>query len=92
MKATKIFYQKCFSLGNYQNEVIGVELEINEGEKAFDALKQARNFVELNSTTTINKFNREKEVAVDKEFTVNRVEQANRFIKQIESETDDLPF
>lgn len=24
MKATKIYYQKCFNLGNYQNEVIGI--------------------------------------------------------------------
>ena len=38
MKATKIYYQKCFNLGNYQNEVVGIELEVGEGEKASDKL------------------------------------------------------
>ena len=46
MKATKIYYQKCFNLGNYQNEVVGIELEIGEGEKATDVLEKAKQFVE----------------------------------------------
>lgn len=35
MKATKVYYQKCFNLGNYQNEVIGIELEVESGRKCF---------------------------------------------------------
>ena len=45
MKATKVFYQRCFNLGNYQNEVIGVELELDDDDKANDAMEKARCFV-----------------------------------------------
>ena len=46
MKATKIYYQKCFNLGNYQNEVVGIELEVGDGEKAVDVLEKAKQFVD----------------------------------------------
>ena len=46
MKATKIYYQKCFNLGNYQNEVVGIELEVGDGEKAIDVLEKAKQFVD----------------------------------------------
>jgi hypothetical protein len=55
MKATKIYYQKCFNLGNYQNEVIGIELQMDEGEKDSDVLDYARMFVNAgNDKTAIN--------------------------------------
>lgn len=49
MKATKIYYKKLINLGNYQNEEIGIELEIEEGEKAIDVLEKAILFVEKNN-------------------------------------------
>lgn len=49
MKAKKIYYEKCFNLGNYQNEKIGIEIELEEGEKVQDVLKAAKTFVELNN-------------------------------------------
>ena len=54
MKATKIYYQKCFNLGNYQNEVVGIELEIGEGEKAADVLEKAKQFVESKDMVSAN--------------------------------------
>jgi hypothetical protein len=42
MKITSISYSRVFSLGNYENEKIGFEAEIQEGEdslKAFHDLK-----------------------------------------------------
>ena len=45
MKATKIYYKKLFNLGNFQNEEIGVEIEVEYGERAVDVLQKARQFV-----------------------------------------------
>ena len=45
MIATKIYYQKCFNLGDYENEVIGIELAFELGDKADDVLEKARYFV-----------------------------------------------
>lgn len=50
MKATKVYYQKCFNLGNYQNEVIGIELEVEEGENALDVIEKAKKFVNEKSS------------------------------------------
>ena len=41
-----INYQKTFNLGNYSSERIGVEVAINPGESAKDALDTARGLVE----------------------------------------------
>jgi hypothetical protein len=46
MKAKTVRYEKKFNLGNYETEVVGIELELNEGEKASDALALAKKFVE----------------------------------------------
>jgi hypothetical protein len=45
MKATKIFYKRLFNLGNYSHEEIGIEIEIEKGEKADDVLKRAKQFI-----------------------------------------------
>lgn len=41
-----INYQKTFNLGNYSSERIGVEVAINPGESAKEALETARGLVE----------------------------------------------
>jgi len=41
-----VSYQKTFNLGMYQSERIHVELTLNEGENATEALDTARNLVE----------------------------------------------
>ena len=48
MKTTLIHYSKVFSLGNYENEKIGVDIEIQEGDDVQKAIQEARNFVEFN--------------------------------------------
>ena len=45
MRAVKIKYEKKFNIGDYQSEAVGIELELNEGEKASDALALAKAFV-----------------------------------------------
>jgi hypothetical protein len=46
MQITTVNYTRTFNLGNYSSEKIGVELSINEGESANEALDVARGLVE----------------------------------------------
>jgi len=46
MQITTVNYTRTFNLGNYSSEKIGVELSINEGESANQALDVARDLVE----------------------------------------------
>jgi len=45
MYIDKISYQKTFNLGSFQSERIGVEISLNEGEDAKEALNTAKNLV-----------------------------------------------
>ena len=46
MHIEKVNYQKTFNLGNYSSEKIGVELCLNAGEDAKEALNVAKELVE----------------------------------------------
>ena len=46
MRITTVNYTKTFNLGNYSSEKIGVEIAINEGEDAKEALYTAQSLVE----------------------------------------------
>jgi hypothetical protein len=48
MKVTSVNYSKVFSLGNYENEKIGVEIELQEGDNVQIAMQQAKQYVEFN--------------------------------------------
>lgn len=48
MKVKTVSYSKVFSLGNYENEKLGVEIEISDGDDVQSAMQKARNFVEFN--------------------------------------------
>lgn len=48
MTVKNVIYNKVFSLGNYENEKIGVEIEIQEGDDIQQAMQKARQFVEFN--------------------------------------------
>ena len=45
MKIDRISYQKTFNIGSYQSERIGVEIELNSGEDAKEALSTAKALV-----------------------------------------------
>lgn len=94
MKAKKIYYQKCFNLGNYQNEVVGIELEIEEGEKAVDVLEKAKIFVESRDfvKSAIDEYNKSLVIINSPDdYTGREVKLANEFLEKYEK-TDDLPF
>jgi len=46
MQIILVTYTKTFNLGNYSSEKIGVEVAINEGESAKEALDTAKQLVE----------------------------------------------
>jgi len=48
MKVKTVSYSKVFSLGNYENEKLGVEFDITEGDDVQKAMQKAREFVEFN--------------------------------------------
>lgn len=94
MKATKVYYQKCFNLGNYQNEVVGIELQVEDGEKAADVLEKAKLFVESRDIikAEINEYDRCRSVVSDPDnYTGRQVREANDFLRKYEQK-DDLPF
>jgi hypothetical protein len=85
MNITTVTYSKVFSLGNYENEKIGVEVSIGENEDAQQALTEAKNFVEFSS----NKFKEEMERARDivehpDNFTTRQVRLAQELVKQFD--------
>ena len=45
MRTKEVQYSRKFNLGNFETEDISVVLELEEGEKAADALKVARQLV-----------------------------------------------
>ena len=47
MRAKTVKYERVKNLGNYETERVGVEVELVEGEKAFEAVHRARQFVDL---------------------------------------------
>lgn len=48
MKVKSVSYSKVFSLGNYENEKLGVEFEISDEDDVQKAMQKAREFVEFN--------------------------------------------
>ena len=94
MKATKIYYKKLFNLGNFSNEEIGIEIEIEPGEKAIDALNNARNFVESKGDPAklINDYEYYKSIVENPDnYKYSEVIQAKKFLEKIKSD-EDLPF
>lgn len=98
MKAITIHYEKCFALGNYEHEKIGIELEVEQGERAEAVLKAAKRFV--HETFEKIKQSREKlisdlnyKVSHPEDYTGREVSAAQEQLNLLEKgTTDDLPF
>lgn len=93
MKATKIKYQRTFDLGNYQNEVIGIELELDEGETAKDAIFAAIHYI--NNTQYEHRQREKFQAVVDnpENRRYSEVVEAKQALSEIENfNGDNLPF
>lgn len=93
MKVKNVVYNKVFSLGNYENEKIGVEIEVGEGENPVEALFEAKKYVERSHL--FNKQYRDYEEAQriikdEANFTGNQRKQANTFVEDFESNFNDF--
>lgn len=87
MKIKNIQYHKVFNLGNYQNEKIGVEIELQENDDPILAHKHAVEFVERANAfiTQGEKYKRAKEVvASPDDYTGANIKQANQIIEDFE--------
>ncbi|MEI8087528.1 MAG: hypothetical protein WCG93_15065 [Paludibacter sp.] len=96
MKATKIIYKRLFNLGNYQNEEIGIELEIEEGETAAQVLAKAKQFVNGLNPNDARKKEYEQAVQILKDkdhYNYKYVQDALKTVDSYkEEEIDELPF
>ena len=97
MKAKKIFLKRLFSLGNYENMEIGIELEIESGEIAKDVLLSAQEFVNANAPQKLNSpYNNARRILENKDVhSYGEVRNAEQLVKSFDEElakADDLPF
>ena len=86
MQTKSISYSKVFSLGNYENEKIGVEIEIQPGDDVQKAIQEARQFVEFNHKVNglVTEMSQcERVVNNPDEFTGAQVKRAMDRINQI---------
>ena len=90
MKATKVKYEKTFNLGNYSNEVIGVEIELADGETAKDAIEKAMKYVNTIQEITSDKEKWQKIVDNPDGYTYRAVKEAQQ--KLADAADDELPF
>ena len=89
MKPTEINYSKVFSLGNYENEKIGVVIKLEENNDPEKAIQKAKLIVE-------NAHERSKEVSkalniIRHPELTDEVVRAKKLIG-IVNDPDDLPF
>ena len=89
MKATKVKYEKTFNLGNYQNEVIGVEIELADGETAKDAIEKAKKYVNTIQEITSDKEKWQKIVDNPDGYLYSEVKEAQQ---RLATPILDLPF
>lgn len=96
MKATKVNYEKTFNLGNYQNEVIGIEIEIEQGETAQQAIEMAKKFVEyMHCDKKKEELDEARRIASNPDsYSYTKVMEAKATIERLEGKDteDQLPF
>lgn len=86
MKVKTVTYSKVFSLGNFQNEKIGTEIEITEGDNVQTVIQKAREFVEYNHKLNgvITELNQAQHVVDNADnFTGAQVKKAQETINRI---------
>lgn len=101
MKATSIVYQKVYALGNFQNEKIGIEIELSEEDTATDALEKAKAWCDkMHDGNKADNPQRQEQIRLQNivnnpdDFTGKEVKEAKAKLATIEitEPMDDLPF
>lgn len=96
MKATSIVYHKVFSLPNFQNEKIGIEIELSEEDDATSVLNKAREWCEnMHSEKrkiTDAEYNNAKVIVNNPDdYTGKQVKDAKALIEKY-NKAQELPF
>lgn len=60
MKTTKIYYKRLYSLPDYQNKEVGIEIELETEDTEEMAINKAIDFVELQNPEVIRKIKDDK--------------------------------
>ena len=83
MQITMVNYTKTFNLGNYSSEKIGVEIAINEGEDAKEALSTAKQLVEEYHQQTYSEHSHieEKVITYSQDKFTEGIERSTDFFK-----------
>ena len=96
MKAKTVMYQKTFDIGGCEKEVIGVQVEIEEGEYAKDAILKAKKYVHDLSAIKLSRIEEAQRVVDDPDnYFYGEVIRSREIIAMHEfenSDKDDLPF
>ena len=83
MQTHTVSYAKCFNWGNYEHEKRAVEVRVDEGDNVQEIIKQARNYVEIQSQPFQAKVEgAERVVANPDDYTGSQVKQAQSFLDQ----------
>jgi uncharacterized membrane protein YcgQ (UPF0703/DUF1980 family) len=94
MKTKTVTYQKVFNLGDYSNEKIGVDLELEEGDNVQDAVNKARDFVENQHQLSKKKGNYLQACSIVEnphDYTGRQIEIARQMKSDYESMLTDTP-
>lgn len=96
MKATRVYYEKCFSLGNFENQKVGIELELADDESAKESIDKAMDFVERYNPNNEREYKYRDACAIlrNKEnYTYKQVTDAEAIVKKYEEEKEtNVPF
>jgi hypothetical protein len=84
-------YQKTFNLGNYSSERIGVEIALNAGDNAKEALEAAKNLVEEYHNENLNKHQEQTSLFIEERVIQTQspktlTEKTKYFIDQCKNE------
>lgn len=95
MKVRTIIYQKVFSLPNFQNEKIGIEIELDAKDKASDVVEKAKAWAErvhLGHANISQEVLNAKAILADSDhYTGKQIKEAQAIIDKF-NEGEDLPF
>ena len=95
MKPTKVYYEMCINLGDYEHEKIGIDIELEDGDTVTDAVKAARQRIEV--LTGRNKLENDRKamqkcVSEPDKYSYSTVKKAEEWLAEHPENNDDLPF
>lgn len=93
MKVTMIRYEKLVNLGNFSNQKLGVEVQLEDGESPHAAIRRAMAFVEKELEPGPDKYNieqAERIVANPDDYSPKKLREAQNFLSQVGA--DEIPF